>query len=611
MRSFLNDLGLWFWRLVPANPILVRVVYAGGRRPAHLWIRAAYLFVLAAVVVFGIVLTQSAGASLASLAKQASRLFEIVALIQLGMVCVLAPIFAAAAITQEKDSQTFSILLSTPLTSGQIVLGSLLSRLYFVMVLLLASLPLFCIMMVYGGVTFSEIFLSLAVAAATATVTAAIAIAISVMKVGTGRTIFSFYLTIALYLLVLWSLATVPAFIPPEAPPSPAGGDRMSWLAAFHPFLAMRAILSQTPVPDAAAVAHYGFPRAQWLARPAYSYIVMCSVLSLLVVLASVAFVRRGAKLGEPTLLGRLFGSARTGGDSEITRRPRHVWANPVAWREAKTRAAAGSGGAVRWLVIGAGIVAAVALDIMYLQGLSTADTRAWLKGLLAVELGLALFIATATAATSMTREKEGDTLDLLLTTPLQSSQIIFGKIRGLVSFAAPMLAVPSLTLLLFVLTDLLRGRLFRSPGPVVYLEALVAIPLLVAAFTVFACAWGLRSSVKARRTLASVLFSVGFVMFVFGMAGLCAFGVQGESVRSLAAVLAPFCPLSGVMAMLDPEGYYSIGVQLVSADEVKTLRGIVTVAALIACAGYILASVAIHRDVVRNFDMTIRKQSA
>ncbi|MCH8142939.1 MAG: hypothetical protein IH908_15220 [Proteobacteria bacterium] len=44
------------------------------------------------------------------------------------------------------------------MTDAQIVLGSLMSRLYFVWVLLLSGLPIFCITMIYGGVTTAEVF---------------------------------------------------------------------------------------------------------------------------------------------------------------------------------------------------------------------------------------------------------------------------------------------------------------------------------------------------------------------------------------------------------------------------------------------------------------------
>src|ERR1044071_10057324 len=127
MNAVLHDLGLWFWRLVPANPILVRVVYAGGRRQRHLFIRLIYLAILFVVLLFGVVSAgQSSGASsLADLAKSATGVFKLVAITQLLMVCMIAPVFAAAAITQEKDSNTYAILLTTPLSNAQIVFGTL------------------------------------------------------------------------------------------------------------------------------------------------------------------------------------------------------------------------------------------------------------------------------------------------------------------------------------------------------------------------------------------------------------------------------------------------------------------------------------------------------
>ena len=40
--GILQDIGRWLWRLLPANPILVRVVTAGGKRKRHLAARFIY-----------------------------------------------------------------------------------------------------------------------------------------------------------------------------------------------------------------------------------------------------------------------------------------------------------------------------------------------------------------------------------------------------------------------------------------------------------------------------------------------------------------------------------------------------------------------------------------
>src|SRR4051812_11011485 len=192
------------WRLVPANPILLRVVESGGRRRRDLFIRCAYLGLLVFVVLMSLISSNTSvgqGTSLNDLAKMSAQIFQRMSYLQLGLVALLAPIFTAGAITQEKDSQTYDILLSTPLTNGQIVLGSLLSRLFFVIALLVSGIPIFSITQIFGGVSINSIVKSFAIAAATTFVTGSLAMAIATFKVGTRRTIFSFYLFIVIFLV--------------------------------------------------------------------------------------------------------------------------------------------------------------------------------------------------------------------------------------------------------------------------------------------------------------------------------------------------------------------------------------------------------------------------
>lgn len=615
MSSLARDLGVWFWRLVPANPILLRVVHAGGRRYPHLLIRTGYLIALTLVVVGGVIFAHSGEAtSLADLAKRATQVFDWLSHLQLLLVCVLAPLFTAAAITQEKDSQTFSILLSTPLTNGQIVLGSLFSRLFFIFVLLLAGIPLFCVMMVYGGVTGDRIAESMAIAGGTALLTGSLAITISFIKVGTGRTIFFFYLAIAVYLIVIYSLASWTGLIPPEAVPSPRTGDTMSWLAAFHPFLSLAAVLGRTPAPEYGAVAHYGFPGSYLLAYPHHCYLVMTISLSLLLIFLSLFFVRRGAKQGEPTLFTRLFG--HRGPESETTdlsRKPRYVGRNPIAWREAVTSASAGGGPVMRYSILGTGLVIALVFLIYYLLGtLTTAEMRLWLYGLVAVELGITLFVATTTAATSMTREKESNTLELVLATPITSARIIQGKIWGLVHAAGPMLLVPWLTIGLFVLFDLLTGRMFKPGGGVVHWEALLTLPVMMICFTAVACMVGLQCSIKSKKTIGAVFTSMGIVVAVVALTAGCVLTMRnGVGNATVNAALMPLAPFTAVYVIVDPQSAVSSANVLVTAADVNTCRVIAFFASFCSALVYGLIGYALHRSMVRSFDMIIRKQTA
>src|SRR5438552_6011322 len=242
----------YLWRLVPANPILLRVVEAGGKRRRDLFVRCGYLALLILVVIFALVGAGSVGnASLAELAKTSANLFQRMSYCQLALVALLAPIFTAGAITQEKDSQTYDILLATPLTNGQIVLGSLLSRLFFVIALLVSGIPIFSITQIFGGVAIRSIALSFAIAAATAFVTASIAMAIAVFKVGTRRTIFSFYMLIVIYLVGGFLLDRLNFFhFDVYLDAQTVERSKTSWLTAIHPFLALRTLFhEQTYIP--------------------------------------------------------------------------------------------------------------------------------------------------------------------------------------------------------------------------------------------------------------------------------------------------------------------------------------------------------------------------
>ncbi len=189
--------------------------------------------------------TSYSSGDLAALAKDSAILFQDMSYLQLGLVALLSPIFTAGAITQEKDSQTYDILLSTPLTNGQIVLGSLLSRVFFVVALLVSGIPIFAVTQIFGGVAIKSIVYSFLIAASTAMVTGAMAMAIATFKIGTRRTIFSFYLFIVIYLVGLYLLDRVDFF---HLSILDASGNMTrtstSWLTGLNPFLALRVIFN-------------------------------------------------------------------------------------------------------------------------------------------------------------------------------------------------------------------------------------------------------------------------------------------------------------------------------------------------------------------------------
>ncbi|MCH8966185.1 MAG: ABC transporter permease subunit [Planctomycetes bacterium] len=603
MNAVLTKLWLWFWYLLPANPILVRVVQGASRRPRHLWLRGIYLGALFLVIVASLTIFLSGrSASLTELAKGASQTFMWASMVQLAMMCLLAPVFTAAAITQERDAQTFSILLSTPLTNAQIVLGSLISRLYFVILLLLAGLPIFLMTMVYGGVTQTQVFQSFALSGSTAVLTGTLAIFIAMIGVGTRRTIFSFYLAIALYLLALyvlglWNRTWV------EVSPANIAGTKMSWLAPLHPFLALDVAFNRVHAPAYNQLTGYSSISRWALSQPSSAYVVWTSMLAVLLTVVSVVFVRRGAKTGEATLINTLLSRLPGTRLGAVTRPPRHVWANPVAWREAKARVS--EGWLLRWAVIVGGLVGATMVLTRYVGGsLGTDRVRVWLSALIMIQLAVALIIATNTAATSMTKEKESKTMDILLTTPLTSKYILWGKLRGLVSLAMPLILGPVVALLVFGVYGLARG----DNPPAVQLETALELGALMVVYTAIVCVISLRISLFSRKNVTAVLYSVGVMILLFGIASLLGFTFVRASGGEFGAFLAPFTPFTAVQFLVDPAALFDTPKEFAGgAASARIFAGFGSAIALVLYAFLVYT---IYSGLVRNFDMIVRKQS-
>ncbi len=604
MNQVIAKLWLWFWRLVPANPILVRVVHGASRRPRHAWLRFAYLAILLLVVLFSLSSYMTGtNASLSELAKGASRTFAWASMTQLALMSFLAPIFTASAITQERDAQTFNILLSTPLSSAQIVFGSLMSRMYFLLMLLVAGLPIFLVTMVYGGVTTGQILESFAISCATAMITGALAIFVAMSAIGTRRTIFSFYLLIGFYLLavymvgVMWDRTWVEASTPNLA------GQKMSWLTPFHPFLALRVALNDVYAPPESRLTAYSGIVRFALAHPATAYVIWTTITAFLLTVLSIFYVRRGAKTGEPTIFKTITDKIPGGRREATTRPPRTVWSNPVAWREAKTRAA--TSGMIRWITAIAGFVGLLILFAYHVTGnLSTSVVRVFVGMITIVQFAVALIIATNTAATSMTKEREAKTMDVLLTTPVTSKYILWGKLRGLVTFTAPLLAGPVVMLLSFGI----YGAFSADRPPAIWIETGVELAALLTIFTALACVLGLKISMTAKKNVTAVMYSVGILIVACGAATGIGFAIVDQAGGEMGALLAPFTPFTAIHVLVDPSTLYATPADFESGA--TTARASAFVGSLVAIALFAFIAWRAYAALVRDFDMTMRKQS-
>lgn len=82
------------------------------------------------------------------------------ALLLLAIVSLIAPAFTAGSLAGERERLTYEILLITPMTAGRIVWGKLGAVFVFLLLLILASLPIQSLAFLFGGVALPEVLIS-------------------------------------------------------------------------------------------------------------------------------------------------------------------------------------------------------------------------------------------------------------------------------------------------------------------------------------------------------------------------------------------------------------------------------------------------------------------
>jgi len=598
---------VWLSRLLPTNPICMRLVQGGSRRSRHLYIRCGYLGLLMVLLFFALLGQQGTMRELAQRGASASTL---AAFAQVGLICILTPIFMSGAIAQESSARTWEILLTTPLNALQIVLGSLFGRLFFVFGLLLAALPLFVITQAFGGVPTSAIAASTWVAAASAMVMGAVAVSLSVVGGAGKRSVFAFYASVLVYLFATWAVDQL------LRAPVAVGSDASftTFCTPLNPFLVLESVLlSNTYQPHEMAGTGAGVIASIWFGRPVAAYGWLAVFVTLALVLASTLSVRRisGREVRLP-IWRRLFGRAT----ATAERAARRVGTNPIAWRERHLRSGSALAITGRWAFFSIGIAAGAVLILLHFtQHLDARQLRLGLGALLGAETLVVIFTAINLSATAVTREREDGTLDLILTTPIQPGPYLSGKLIGLFEFLLPMTLVPPITLLLASIYVLADG--FGVPGGTTVSEAVgtarVDVPMILPegaitfggvflAFTAFCIMVGLQWSIRSKGMIGSTVAAVGVTIAVAGVLGLCG-GAAGSSIPIVGAVLVALSPANLLVAVVSPASAVAG-----SLEDPAATRTALMIGSVIAMAIFAAVVFGMHTTMKKTFMFTVRK---
>jgi ABC-type Na+ efflux pump permease subunit len=215
-----------------------------------------------------------------------------------------------------------------------------------------------------------------------------------------------------------------------------------------------------------------------------------------------------------------------------VDEKSREVWDNPVLWREMCTWAYGRKVlviKAVYWLLFvmaGLAIYWTIQSGDAYLRASETIIPAAARP--LAPFFLVSLVIMNALAVTSITNERDGGSLDLLLVTDLTPKEFLFGKMLGVAYVTWEMLAAP----LVLCIALWLNGAMT--------LANLVYLAVGLAVMDVFVISLGVHSGMNYANSKTAIGVSLGSVFFLFlGVVTLILFMISFSG--SFQTQLAPF----------------------------------------------------------------------
>jgi ABC-type transport system involved in multi-copper enzyme maturation permease subunit len=231
-------------------PILFKefAVQMRGARSALLIGLYVSLAIIMVRLLYGVVTGQlDFGVPLVS-AQIGQVIFIGLSLVLQALITFVAPATTVNAVSTEHERGTFSLLLTTPLTPIQLVAGKLVAALAFLFVLLITVLPVFAVVILFGGVTTADLLRVAGVLTMTAIMGASFGLFCSALARQTySATLLCYALLVSmvgstLFAANIWSMVNNLRPAPP-------------WLVVANPLSAIAAALAPVRPPEVLATA--------------------------------------------------------------------------------------------------------------------------------------------------------------------------------------------------------------------------------------------------------------------------------------------------------------------------------------------------------------------
>lgn len=481
------------------GPIFSREASVVPKRPKTYLMRGVYVAALFLLLCTGyLVLDGSRSLATSSdSARFGGWMFTLLAPLQLLVLASLAAVGAASSVAQEKDRRTLILLLMTRLSGFEVVGGKLTATLLAPMSMLLCALPLFLTLPLLGGVSPQQVIGVFVVTAATILLAGTIGTVVGMWREKTFQAIALTVLALLMYV----GLGEIAA-------------EALSWLPESY-----RLAMSPPRALFAAAS-----PMASLSSETAMGltfFVAVALILSLIVLVIGVAKVRvwnpsRELRLRAPEPESSEEASEIASPASWKARAPKHVWDNPILWREIRTWAYGRKIVIIRVAFVFFFALIAAVLYSQIQSGVAMESGGRIGRALPSATLPLAalgvisLVLVNALAVNSITGERDGLALDLLLVTDLSPQEFVFGKLLGVLYVGKEMILLPILLVIYLMFSGVLT------------IENMCFVILGAIFLYVFVSMLGIHSGLNYVASRTATLASLGTVFFLCVGIAIC-----------------------------------------------------------------------------------------
>ena len=465
------------------GPVFTREAAVVPRRKRHFMTRGVYAFALLLLIFTAwLVLTGTQRIlNIGDMARFGAALFQILAPLQLALMLFLAAIQSASNVAIEKDRETLILLLMSRLSNSELVLGKLFASLLSIGAMLITSLPIFMLIVLFGGTSFMQVGWSFAVTGSAVIAAGSLGATVAFWREKTFQALALVLLAIVFWIGLFEGLVLVPthvfnfdfrlfaAFSPFRAIIAASHPTvTETWATEVLPFLVVATLVAvalcglsiarvrrwnpsrdvrpgQAPSQQDAGVDMFTGKVIGVEDEVSQSSTANQALAALQPATTSRSTGKQAVADGEKLRSGHVDDRART-----ANRKSRRVWDNPILWRETRTWA---YGKKILFIRAAYWLLALIVFAAVYSVNASGIDIGQSGSGIniplvakpIAPFLFVSIVMVNALAVTSITTERDGRALDLLMVTDLSPKEFLFGKIFGVMAIAADMVLLPLL----------------------------------------------------------------------------------------------------------------------------------------------------------------------